>query len=262
MGKSTRLKLADVRAVFRLVGECRELGHDPEAWGLRLLEAVPSIIPSEQLMAGEFTFRNGRPWPRHLADRGWPTERSRAFWLKWASHPDMAEHPALAAFASRPADARGACTRRQLVADRDWNRSEHVNEVLRPAGIDEGIVSSVPLHEGREHVVTLCRPVGERPFGRRDRALLRLLHDELRPHLGRSPALADDPITRLTRRERQVLDELLEGDAEKQIARRLDLAPETLHGYVKRIYRVFNVHGRAELTARFLKRRRGRPQAD
>lgn len=261
MGKSSRLRLADVRSVFRLVGECRELGHDPHAWLGHLLRGIPSIIPTQQSMAGDFTFKGGRPWPHLMADAGWPSERSRAFWLKWARHPDMSDHPALVAFAARPG-AKGTCTRRQLVADRAWDLSPHVNEVLRPAGIDEGLVSSVPLADGREHLITLCRSVGDRPFGRRDRGLLRLFHGELTPHLGRALTTSDDPGTRLTPRLRQVLRELLGGDGEKQIARRLEIAPDTLHGYVKQVYRAFNVRGRAELMALHLRRHLDPPPWD
>ena len=32
MGKSQTLRLRDVRAVYRLLGECRELGMDADAW--------------------------------------------------------------------------------------------------------------------------------------------------------------------------------------------------------------------------------------
>jgi len=32
VGQSSRLRLQDVRAAFRLIGECRDLGDDAEAW--------------------------------------------------------------------------------------------------------------------------------------------------------------------------------------------------------------------------------------
>jgi hypothetical protein len=34
MGEAVNLRLSDVRAVYRLIGECRELGDDPVAWRL------------------------------------------------------------------------------------------------------------------------------------------------------------------------------------------------------------------------------------
>src|SRR4051812_20392396 len=56
----------------------------------------------------------------------------------------------------------------------------------------------------------------------------------------------------LCRREKQVLSRLLIGDSEKQVALALSISPETVHIYVKRIYRKFSVHARCELMALFI----------
>src|SRR5262249_17231606 len=62
----------------------------------------------------------------------------------------------------------------------------------------------------------------------------------------------------LSPRLRQTLTALLEGDSEKQTARRLRLSVNTVHEYVTALYRHFGVASRAELLAPFL--RRFRPQ--
>ncbi len=51
----------------------------------------------------------------------------------------------------------------------------------------------------------------------------------------------------LSPRLEQTLERLLTGDSEKQIARRLQLSPHTIHDYVKALYRHFDVSSRAEL---------------
>lgn len=51
---------------------------------------------------------------------------------------------------------------------------------------------------------------------------------------------------------RQVLDRLLAGDGEKQIASRIGCSRHTVHVYVKAIYRRFGVCTRGELLARFV----------
>ena len=56
-------------------------------------------------------------------------------------------------------------------------------------------------------------------------------------------------IDRLATREIQVLTRLLKGGTEKEIAQQLDLRPNTVHGYVKTIYRILHVTSRAELMA-------------
>jgi DNA-binding CsgD family transcriptional regulator len=58
----------------------------------------------------------------------------------------------------------------------------------------------------------------------------------------------------LPRRQRQTLELLLAGDAEKQIAARLSISRHTVHVYVKSLYKRFGVSSRAELLARWVQR--------
>jgi DNA-binding CsgD family transcriptional regulator len=51
---------------------------------------------------------------------------------------------------------------------------------------------------------------------------------------------------------RQTLQRLLVGDSEKQIARCLGLSRNTIHVYVKALYRGFGVSSRGELLAKFV----------
>ena len=56
----------------------------------------------------------------------------------------------------------------------------------------------------------------------------------------------------LSPRVRQTLTRLLAGDSEKQVARHLELSKNTIHVYVKALYRHYNVHSRGELLAKFV----------
>lgn len=58
----------------------------------------------------------------------------------------------------------------------------------------------------------------------------------------------------LSRRERQTLELLLAGDAEKQIASHLSISRHTVHVYVKSLYKRFGVSSRGELLARWVRR--------
>jgi DNA-binding NarL/FixJ family response regulator len=62
------------------------------------------------------------------------------------------------------------------------------------------------------------------------------------------------PVTAaLTPRLQEVLGRLLEGDSEKQAARRLGISPATVHDHVKRLYVDLGVSSRGELFAHFLR---------
>ncbi len=71
-----------------------------------------------------------------------------------------------------------------------------------------------------------------------------------------SPAVEPPPAAAqgLPPRMGQTLHYLLTGDSEKQVAQRLNLSPHTVHVYVKKLYRHFEVSSRAELLALHLRR--------
>jgi DNA-binding NarL/FixJ family response regulator len=100
--------------------------------------------------------------------------------------------------------------------------------------------------------------LGDKPFRARDRRLVRLLHREIAPMIGRQLAATNEPsASQLSQQRRQVLECLLEGDSEKQVSARLGLTRQTVNQYVKAVYRHFRVHSRAQLMARWIRFERG-----
>lgn len=57
----------------------------------------------------------------------------------------------------------------------------------------------------------------------------------------------------LSAREKEVLQHLVDGLSEKQVAARMALAPDTVHTYVKRLYEKLRVRSRSELLSRAAK---------
>jgi DNA-binding NarL/FixJ family response regulator len=55
----------------------------------------------------------------------------------------------------------------------------------------------------------------------------------------------------LTRRMRQILELLVQGKSEKEVASDLGVSPHTVHIHVTRMYSRLGVNSRAELLARF-----------
>ena len=66
-----------------------------------------------------------------------------------------------------------------------------------------------------------------------------------------SPALAS-VVGLLSQRHTQTLLGMLRGLSEKQVARALHISPHTVHVYVKRLYRQFDVQSRGELIGKFV----------
>jgi DNA-binding CsgD family transcriptional regulator len=83
----------------------------------------------------------------------------------------------------------------------------------------------------------------------------KMLGDQSREQTGDGSAAVEVPAMEpLSPRERQTLDLLLIGNAEKEIANRLAISRHTVHVYVKSIYKRFGVCSRGELLARWVQR--------
>ncbi len=80
-------------------------------------------------------------------------------------------------------------------------------------------------------------------------ALVTLFHRELQNLSGRHTDENENQEIQelLPERQRQILDRLLAGDGEKQIARKLGLSIHTVHSYIRRLYRRLNVSNRSQL---------------
>ncbi len=253
MGKSVSVRLEEVRAVFGLVAECCERGHDPVLWQMHLAEGIQRLLRSGLVLGGEFRTVNNRSVPVCAVDLGWATESARRLWLEWQSRPDLPDNPILEPFYSRT-ESNPTCVGDDLVATCDWEASPYFNEVMRPCELGDAVISCRAGADATESLVVVSRGLREARFGPHERALLGLLHDELAPHLGTRLATSTDPVARLSPRHRDVLRCLLEGDAEKQIALRLGIAVSTAHDHVKALYRHFGVGSRPQLSAYFLRR--------
>jgi DNA-binding CsgD family transcriptional regulator len=261
MGQSRRLRLSDVRAVFRLIGECRELGIDSALWRTHMYTELLRLTRGKVAMGGPTgmhdNFANTQPLP--VSDVGWDGPREQSIFYQYMRDRMHLTDPAISRFGAKlatlPLDAKSLTrSRRQLAGDRAWYNSPAFCDYLRPSGVDDGLISLVVTADKQAHGIALFRAPGERQFSARKRLLLHLFHTELTPHLLNDLAPpGQDPISRLSPRQRQVLICLLEGDTEQQAARRLGLTPASVHQYVKGLYHRLGVHTRAELMAKFVR---------
>jgi DNA-binding CsgD family transcriptional regulator len=259
VSKSQRLLLSDVRAMFRLIGECRELGDDARAWRPHLARGLCRLAESQLAICGEARVveSTGLMVPIDFADHGWPNPTGRGMFLAALKEPEVLDSDVMRRF-NQLKGRRVTRTRQQVVEDRVYYPSAFHNEANRPSGLDHGMYSRcTPPGRDWQHQVILNRALGDRPFGRRECVLVHLLQGEIAPLFGRALATSVAPtLPLLAPRLRQTLDALLEGDSEKQTALRLGLSVHTVHEYVTSLYRRFNVSSRAELLAHFVRRRR------
>jgi DNA-binding CsgD family transcriptional regulator len=263
MSKSGRLRLGDVLAAMRLVGECRDLGHDPELWGRHMVAGLCRLTGARLGEGGEVhpTRPHGPVHGATLFDAGFES-RDLGVRSAFLRNYGLGGHPLSVWYekwrqAGRQLGRMTVATRRQFIPDRDWYQSVAYQDHHRVIGTDHLLASRLEgTTEGRRTFFILYRSAGEPDFAPRQEQLLRLAHEELGRLIGPVLVSAGDPFspTRLPPRVRQTLQCLLEGDGEKQAAARMGLSRETVHQYVKALYRHYQVASRAELLARVLRR--------
>ena len=146
--------------------------------------------------------------------------------------------------------------RSQMADEATYHAAPHYLNFRKQLDCDDYVVSirMVDLPR-RPEGISIDRPHGAEPFGPREVAILRLLHDEVGPLVGVRLA-TEEHLCRdgLSKRLRETLSLLLEGLSEKQVARELDLSVKTVHEYVGMLYKHFQVSSRGELLAYFIRR--------
>lgn len=199
------------------------------------------------------------PWAENpgppRVQHGWASDeeanRCLEYWASSGSELTLRASQALGPLAT--------FTRAPFFGDDEWYALPEVQDVFRPSNIDGPILSRRLCGElpGWGDGLVILFPWGDRQPDERDRQLLSLLHDEIAPLIGGPLAARGDPApSDLSPRKQQVLECILIGATDQQIAGALRLSRPTASEYVGEILRHFEVGSRAELLAAFLGRYR------
>lgn len=259
MCKSQRLRLHDVRDVFRLVNECCELGADPLAWRQHMVERLTRLLNADIASYGEGVVvgDHGAPgWLQHTMaiSFGWPNESDRAIHDGAYRDGMMELIPWFSAELYReffyPSTRFTTVARPGMYTNCEWDRSEFFQQLLKPSHCNEWIFASHSDRRGASRGLVLLREPGAQPFEARHHRLLSLFFREHARYFGTKLAPYPAPsVLRLAPRLRDTLAGLVRGESEKEIARRLRISPHTVHEHVKRLHRNFGVSSRGELLA-------------
>ena len=259
MADSNLLRLGEVRAALRVVGECRDLGYDPALWLRHAFEGLCGLIAVRVVMGGEahWVRPDGPITPFLSVQAGLSAAEEQEYYRYFRERKGGLQADVISCQLKVIPSRNLTLTRRQLLPDRAWYRSPQFDEYHRPTGIDHCIATLLELPVGPVILSGLHRAAGERDFSSRELRLVRLFYAELGRLIGPVLVLASDPYspTRLPARVRETLRCLLDGDSEKQAAARMALSRTTVHQYVTALYLHYRVASRAELLARVLRRK-------
>lgn len=256
MNRSDTLRFRDVRDAYRLIGDCRDVGHDPALWHRTMLDRLARRFGVVEATGGEgwWTRPGGRPRPVSAHDVSADSAAHSAF-LAYHRAVGPADDPIFRAIQRSPARV-VTRSRSHLVPDAVWYRSAAFTDYRRVGGVDHALTSVCQTSDrGATSVISLNRALHDRDFSPREQQWLTFFHAELGRLVGGSLRSETEPrLDELPPRLRQTLACLLEGDAEKQVAGRLGLSPATVHEYVTALYRRLGVRSRAQLLAHAIRR--------
>jgi hypothetical protein len=244
---SENLKLSAVRRAFRLIGEIRQLGADPQQWRPHLLRKLMELADADLVVSSEVHFRAiADPAKLKVIDIGWGLERGGI--EPWRIQTEREDVPESYMVVIGP-----------MPAARPGEKATAAVESFIPVapatplrGGRSFLLSQYPLvHLGAVDQLGLHRNQIDHPFTAAEAKLVRLFHVEL-GRLWKEDALdrAADPAAELPPRLVQTLDGVLHGESEKQIAYALGLSQHTVHNYVRALHKRFGVSSRAELIAK------------
>jgi DNA-binding CsgD family transcriptional regulator len=262
MFKSSKIRTHEYRSIYQLVGECRELGDDVTTWQRHLIEQMAGLTGGSIGFCGEFAgFRGMRPRYLGQSEWGWSDESDRSSYLaniaNFAKNPES--YSSMVAYHRKSVGNDGIClSRSQLFDDRSWTATLDYQKAFRPIRMKNALwcIRTLPGVAADESSGIHLLRSGDQDFGPRDRAIVEETHAALVPLIGGPLARFADPSPMaLVPQVRRVLQCMLEGDSDKQIAFRMRLSTYTVNQYTKVVFRHFRVRGRTELMARWIRRR-------
>ena len=152
-----------------------------------------------RLLVGDPYFEGGVPVLHCPIDMGWATDGERATFRHYFSHQQEFVDPAALRLTQAFTAPQATVLRDEVIGDRDWYSSAHVQEIRRTARVDSFLFAFRACEGGRLTTISLHRPWNDRPFSPADRALcgdlaLNLLDHEMRDAYGRAMEAGADPI--------------------------------------------------------------------
>ena len=136
----------------------------------------------------------------------------------------------------------------QLVDDETWYNNANTQTYFLQHGVDHCMYAITPFENPGFSGIGFFRITGCPPFSERQRRVVHVVTTEVR-WLYDTPLVTDHgpAVEALTPRLRSVLTLLLDGYLCKEIADLLHLSPHTVKGYIRDIYRHFNVKSQLSL---------------
>ena len=176
---------------------------------------------------------------------------------QWTAVAAAVEHPAMASAAKGFGEAL-MNTREPITMNREKIDPENVaregelKEMWNRTGFDGLIMSGHPVDEESYSHIVIYRKMSKGAFTERQTQMAHIVLSEVKwLHAQGWPEDRGATIPKLTPRQRSVLIMLTGGHSRKEMASALEISENTISGYVKDVYRHFDVHSQTDLVRKF-----------
>lgn len=138
-----------------------------------------------------------------------------------------------------------------FLGEHKYQQNPFVSTMLRPAGYGDGLIIAFKHNESQIELQAF-RANGDKNFADKEKEMFLFIAGLLQQYISGFAPINKPSFTTLAPRPKQVMSYLLQGYSEKETANQMNISHQTVHDYKKTIFRHFNVHSQAELTASFL----------
>lgn len=252
MANDGKDSVADFKAVLRFVAETAELWYDPNLQRRYTLETLCRILNAKAgvlFVYGDCL--NGGSTPcQSILQVGMSEGQERRIkdYLQSGTPADPAL-PKLMDLVAQVVVQR----RKDLIADSKWYDSDYYKVFRTSLGMDDTIYGKISV-PGKMIAIALLREAGTPAFEERERHMMDLALSQMAWPFQPEDAPTDPRLAALQPRLRKVMQHLLQGDSEKQVAAKLGLSKHTVHEYVKMLYQQLGVNSRGELLSQWVGR--------
>ncbi|WP_411826523.1 helix-turn-helix transcriptional regulator [Luteolibacter sp. AS25] len=249
---NTPISESDARAMIRLLADTAILpgGHFEKK--RFLVDGMAELIGSHcWVWTLGCKIRPNEPQTYVAFLHGGFDDRRFTHFLEAIEHPDM---PAAAAqfYLALSSGQHTTMVLEEIDPDSHSIKGE-VSEIWKKADIGPVILSGYPLDSDSTSTIGLYRPYDAPPFSQREKAIAHLILNEV-PwlHLSGWPEDRGAAVPTLNKKQRLLLNLLLEGLPRKAAADQMSISENTVSRYAWEVFQHFGVSSQVELMKKFL----------
>ena len=249
MSKSKRLSVSDMRGVFRLLSDVRDMRHDQIGQEQLIIDSMLGLLGGTQGFAVRFggyrKFETIEVEQMVMSDEKGTLDCS--YFERWGGSSAFSDDPMIVRTVGSTDEvvsisALSDIQKEQIVGSRIWD------EFWEPCEISDALVTFI-RYPGSDGIrgYSMHRVGKAGLYNEHDRMLAKFFSEELLLLYKEGKLEAGSVLDGLPGRLKRLVGYLVLGESQKQIASRLGLSYLTVRSYTKELYDVLGVHSRAEL---------------